>query len=442
MRGIEAALCVLEDVSKGKFASESLRHFSENMNNGDRILAASLIYATLRRQSLWRAVVGRFLRPSFESLSKKTRNALILGTAGLLELKHFIPRVLVNALVQEIKESGRPQEARIVNAVLRRVEENGRAFLETLERSSGIQEQSLLAGVPLWVAYQWKDVLGYNDTLKLFKLFRMRPYASLRVFPQGHVPIVVENLKKIGIRGWASPLLDYSIRTASSVFPLDIPGFKEGQVTVQSESSMLVANIVAQFWKEGPILDMCAGRGIKAGQLASLLPHATIEAWELSKGRYHAARREKERLSLGARVVFRQGDALQMTPQMLPNLVFLDAPCSGSGTWNRHPEGRWALSKEKLENLVFLQKKLLRKGVSLVAPGGFIVYSTCSLMKQENEQVVAEILAENEDLVEMSIPLGGRYIKKGRPWGTYIWPELPWLDGFFIAAILKRNREV
>ena len=442
MRGIEAALYVLTEVSKGRFASESLRKVSDRMTEGDRILASSLVYAALRRQTLWKKVCENFLRFPFDSLSWCTRHALVIGAAGIIELRHFAPMVLVSALVDEIKKRGLEKEARIVNAVLHRVEERGKFIVDEMKKSSSFQDKALLGGIPLFVAYQWKDTWGQAETLKLMNLFRIRPYASLRVFPKDHIPSLVKGLKQDHIYGWPSPLLECSVRTASFAFPPNLPGFNEGKVTVQSESSMLAGEMVTRLWKDGLILDMCAGRGIKMGQIATLLPHAKIEAWELSKGRCAAARRELKRLSISQRVIIRQGDSLSMSPQSTPTLVFLDAPCSGSGTWSRHPESRWALTKEKMEELVQLQKGLLRKAVDLVAPGGLILYSTCSLLRQENEQVIAEVLADNHNLIEMSLPLSGRHVRKGRPWGTYIWPLLPWLDGFYMMAILKRNQEV
>ncbi len=441
MRGIEAALHVLTDVSKGRFASESLRRVSNHMTEGDRILASTLIYAVLRRQTLWRKISETFLRHPFDSLSWPTRHALVVGTAGILELKHFSPQVLVSALVDEVKRKGQQNESRIVNAVLHRVEERGHIVMEEIHRSTSFQDKALFGGIPLWVAYQWKDAFGQGEASKLINLFRVRPYASFRVLPQTNIPDLLENLKKNRIYGWPSPLVDYSVRTASFAFPPEIPGFNEGTVTVQSESSMLVAEMVRRLWKEGSILDMCAGRGIKTGQIATLLPSTLIEAWELSKGRSIASKKEMQRLSCARNVTIHQGDSLKMTPRSTPNLVFLDAPCSGSGTWSRHPESKWIFTKEKLEELVLLQKKLLKKAVEIVAQGGIILYSTCSLLRQENEQVIAEILAEDKSLVEMSLPISGRYLRKGRPWGTYIWPQLPWLDGFYMAAILKRTQE-
>jgi 16S rRNA (cytosine967-C5)-methyltransferase len=116
----------------------------------------------------------------------------------------------------------------------------------------------------------------------------------------------------------------------------------------------------------------------------------------------------------------------------------LDAPCSGSGTWARHPDGKMRLSPEKLEDLAELQSKLLVRAIDLAAAGGTVLYSTCSLFRQENEQVVAKAMEARPGIVEM--PPHNTYdcLIRGRPWGSYILPRLPWLDGFFIAVLTKR----
>ncbi|MDR1049255.1 MAG: RsmB/NOP family class I SAM-dependent RNA methyltransferase, partial [Synergistaceae bacterium] len=227
-----------------------------------------------------------------------------------------------------------------------------------------------------------------------------------------------------------------------TALPTLIPGFEEGRVTLQTESSMLAASLVKDFWQGGPILDMCSGRGVKAGQIAQALPDAPLECWELSPARHLAAVREMKRLGVGGRVLLRVGDALSLepaNPTNQPALVLLDAPCTGSGTWNRKPEFKWRLNWAKLDKICASQKNLLKKALTLVKAGGIIIYVTCSLLRQENENIVAEVLSERADCVVLDVSWTGRHLRRGRPWGTYIWPSLPWLDGFYAAVILKKN---
>ncbi|MDD3513048.1 MAG: RsmB/NOP family class I SAM-dependent RNA methyltransferase [Synergistaceae bacterium] len=438
MRGIEAALHVWSEVREGKFASEVIRRLADSMTPGDLMLASTLVYTALRRQFLWKEIYAHFLKASPAGVSRLTDDALCIGTAGLLELRKFAPRVLVNALVQYMKDKGDERGARLVNAVLRRVSEEGRNELARLESSGNSKEQALVAGIPPWVASYWRNTIG-DEAKKLLKIARIRPYSSFRILPEDKMDAILEQAKNSGICCWPSPLVPYSIRLSSTIYPGNFPGYSEGWSTPQSESSMLVGEVMKKVYKGGAILEMCSGRGVKTGHIARLFPEAHIECVELSQGRVGAAVREMKRLNIRRLPVFTAADALHAEPASSPAFISLDAPCSGSGTWNRHPEGKWRLSAEKLESLALLQRNLLKKAVSLLAPGGIVVYSTCSLLKTENENVVAGILSEDASLVELSFPFSAKYFRRGRPWGVYIWPELPWLDGFYMAVIMKRS---
>jgi len=268
---------------------------------------------------------------------------------------------------------------------------------------------------------------------------RIRPYSSFRITGEADRERILGLAKEKGIRCWQSPFVSSSVRLAGTVFPPDFPGYGEGLATPQTESSMMVAEVMKKMHRGGPLLEMCSGRGVKTGHISSLFRETPVESIELSPARAKAAERELARTGRRGKVRIITGDALQTLPSFIPAMISLDAPCSGSGTWNRHPEAKWRLTPEKLDSLASLQINLLKRAVSLLAPGGIVVYSTCSLLKNENENVVAHVLSEEPGLVELSFPFSGPVFRKGRPWGTYMWPELPWIDGFYMAVIMKKS---
>ena len=223
--------------------------------------------------------------------------------------------------------------------------------------------------------------------------------------------------------------------------PLNVPGFSDGLCTVQSESSILAASLVKKFYSgKNIILDMCSGRGIKAGQVLQENSGAKVECWELSEKRSKSAEHELERLGVRDRAIMKVGDALNLEPFEKVSFVMLDAPCSCSGTWNRKPESKWRLDWGKFDAIVDTQKKLLERAVNLCGSGGHILYITCSLLKQENENVIAEVLAKHQECAEISsfITWNGNCFKRGKPYGIYILPVNSWLDGFYCSLILKR----
>ena len=437
MRGIEVSTLILKDVRRGLFASESIRRHGKDLSASDRTLLSLLVYSSLRRTELWENIAFRFLRLPIKKLSPDVRDVLVLGTAGILDLRHFSSRVLVNGLVQSLKARGNTGGAKLVNAVLRKISEEGAQILDSLVKNDNIQERALVCGIPYWIVLRWQKYMDSPSLLKLMKLHRMRSYLSLRAFPGDKTDDLIRNLRHDGYRAWPSTLVEDSIRLSGSAYPPALPGFSSGYVTPQSESSMMVGKVVSRLWNGGHIIDMCTGRGIKLGQIAQMLPDVSLEGWEISPSKARAAENEMKRLGIGGNVSIRAGDSLTLKTDRTPGLVLLDAPCSGSGTWNRHPESRWRLSSKILQNSSSLQKKLLHKALSMVAPGGIVIYSTCSLLRDENEDVILNVLKERKNCHYVNIPLQNRHIRQGEPLGIYTWPDLPWLDGFFIAAISK-----
>jgi len=438
-RGIEASLLAWRDIAAGGFASEVLRKRTETLAEAERALAVSLVFAALRRAVLWKLMARELTGRPLGGISRAAGDALVLGIAGVCELKYFSPRVMVNALVEWVKEKGEGREPGMVNAVLRRATREGPEYVARLRSSRSFKDACLYSGIPGGVGALWAASWGRDLAKEIVRLSSMRAYLSLRVSPQCDPPSVINSLKKAGRLAWSSPLIERSLRMASSGHPPSIPGYQEGSVTPQTESSMIVGLMASSVYSGGPVLDMCTGRGVKAFQFLEKKTREFLEGWDLSGLRIAAAQREAARLGIPRdRFLLRSGDALAMEPHTPPRLVLLDAPCSGSGTWARHPDGKLRFSPDKLKELASLQSKLLIRAIDLSPPGGAVLYSTCSLFREENEQVVAKAMEDRPGIVEMPPHNTYHCLIRGRPWGNYILPLLPWLDGFFIAVLTKR----
>lgn len=439
MRGIEAALYVYSEVSKGAFAAEALRKVYTDIAPSDRTLAATLVYCSLRRQGLWKHLLLKYCRRNARELCQSTTDALMVGIAGIVELRYFALPVLVNAIVQAVKKAGQDKDVSLVNAVLHTVADEAKPYLAELRKAGALRDLALYWGVPGWAAAQWSKDSSIPEAKRLVRACGMRTYLSLRLSRGVDRDEYIKEYNESGRKGWASPFMENSMRTAANPYPLELPGYGEGKITPQSESSMLVPESLAKRWSGGPLLDMCCGRGIKTGQLADIRRDAQIEAWDLSEPRVKAAKFEMMRMRAEDRVKFKVGDALSLTPDVQPEAILLDAPCTGSGTWGRHPESKWRCAPEMVLEAADLQRKLLDKAAGLVAPGGMIAYSTCSSFREENEKVVASVMASHPELIELPVEHRGKYMTRGRPFGTVIWPGLPWIDGFYLALLSKRK---
>ena len=484
MRGIEAALTILTK-DTGQFPTEALRKLAdrEKMKGTDISLASSLIYIVMRRKELWEKIAGDYLR-SREKLPAPVVMAVTMGIGGLLELRRFSGGVLINGIIEYLKRNkSLAKYSSLVNAILHKVIETPGNKLEKFSNSSSPQARAMFAGVPTWTLPAWSRTWNNSELFEIFAMMNNPSYSSLRVSPNAgalqvksldvsgnlgtinHVQVSehpdavnlqqsefssLGNSKAINSSQKVSGLgdLHYHISEISgainlhqSILPLNVPGFSEGLCTVQSESSILAASLVKKFYSgKNIILDMCSGRGIKAGQVLQENSGAKVECWELSEKRSKSAEHELERLGVRDRAIMKVGDALNLEPFEKVSFVMLDAPCSCSGTWNRKPESKWRLDWGKFDAIVDTQKKLLERAVNLCESGGHILYITCSLLKQENENVIAEVLAKHQECAEISsfITWNGNCFKRGKPYGIYILPVNSWLDGFYCSLILKR----
>ena len=228
----------------------------------------------------------------------------------------------------------------------------------------------------------------------------------------------------------------WGIRLPSDSRVDDHPAFRDGLVEVQDEGSQLIA--VACEAKDGErILDLCAGAGGKALALAAAAPGATILATDSNRAR----------LSKLAPRAARAGtiiDTLLLNPPRelealaewhnAADLVLVDAPCSGSGTWRRNPDGRWRLTPERLERLLAAQARLLDLGAELVKPGGRMIFAVCSLLTREGPGQAAAFLDRHSSWVFEETPIrGGRSEGVGR----LLTPAHDATDGFFVARLVR-----
>jgi 16S rRNA (cytosine967-C5)-methyltransferase len=216
----------------------------------------------------------------------------------------------------------------------------------------------------------------------------------------------------------------------------DHPAFEQGLIEVQDEGSQLIA-LACQPADGMRILDLCAGAGGKALALAAAAPGADIIASDTNRARLAQLPVRAERA--GATIVTRLIDGGREAAQIRDlesqcDVVLVDAPCSGSGTWRRNPEGRWRLTSERLGRLVKLQARLLDLAGPLVKPGGALVYATCSIIHAEGADQILSFLGRHSSWIVQDVPFdGGRADGPGR----LLTPKHDATDGFFVARLVK-----
>jgi len=231
-------------------------------------------------------------------------------------------------------------------------------------------------------------------------------------------------------------LSPWGLRLPSDSRVDDQTAFAEGLVEVQDEGSQLIA-LACSAGDGMRILDLCAGAGGKSLALAAAAPDAEIIATDTNRARLAQLPPRAERA--GAVVTSRLLDGGREAEQLADlqgqcDVVLVDAPCSGSGTWRRNPEGRWRLTPNRLERLVELQARLLDLAAPLVRPGGALVYATCSIIRAEGADQARNFLGRHSSWIVQDVPFdGGRADGPGR----LLTPAHDATDGFFVARFGK-----
>ena len=343
------------------------------------------------------------------------------------------------------KQAGHKFASGMVNAVLRKL---GSSSFNFSEESAA--ELAMAQAHPAWMVERWAGFYGLETARELCRHGQTQPALTVRL----GTPAVEAELMAAGILLEPGELLT-AARTVVSGDITASPAFLEGRVRLQDEGSQLVAevagNAVDSNQDEKKILDCCAAPGGKTLILAERNPEARILACESSPRRLEPLRK---RLAAHAeRVECRLADATALAEDQVFDLALADVPCSGTGTLGRNPEIRHRLHAGDFARQAERQRALLHAALCAVRPGGRVVYSTCSLEPEENEQVVAAVLAEFP--AARRLPLGPRILallsqsilalSGAERLQSCLTPEgalrlLPGVfhtDGFFIALIEK-----
>jgi 16S rRNA (cytosine967-C5)-methyltransferase len=288
---------------------------------------------------------------------------------------------------------------------------------------------SLSAIVPEWIAPELSQLVGPDEWPALVErapldlranVARTTREAMLAVFPEAE----------------ATAISPWGLRLPADTRVDDRPEFRDGLVEVQDEGSQLIA-LACDPQPGQRILDLCAGAGGKSLALAAAAPQATILATDTNRARLSnlAPRAARAGASIQARLLDPGRELDQLAGwRGTADVVLVDAPCSGSGTWRRNPESRWRLTPERLDRLVALQRRLLEIGAEMVRPGGSLVYAICSLLRREGAGQVEHFLGSRSGWIAQDIFGGvGRCDGQGR----LLTPANDRTDGFFIARLAK-----
>jgi len=234
----------------------------------------------------------------------------------------------------------------------------------------------------------------------------------------------------------ATPISPWGIRLPPDSRIDDHPAYREGLAEVQDEGSQLIA-FACDANNGETIIDLCAGAGGKALALAAAAPGATILATDTNRSRLSklSPRAERAGATIETRLLNPPNELAELEDwRGQADLVLVDAPCSGSGTWRRNPEGRWRLSPERLDRVVALQSHLLDIAAELVRPGGRLVYAVCSLLSREGAGQVDAFISRRSSWIVQETPIAAG---RSDGAGLLLTPGHDGTDGFFVARLSR-----
>jgi len=373
----KTAFSILKTMEKHGHSDELLRGRNVDiLSEADRKLTTALVLGTLR----WQIDLDRRIRPLLKhpnaKLDTEVRIALRLGAFQLLHLDRIPTRAVIDESVELAKRAGHRFASGMVNAVLRKLAAS-QTEQDDLEATDGREAH------PAWMVERWSGFYGDEATRTICRYGQQQPTLSVRVSAD-----VVE--KEIAA-SWVGSEVAFGpgefLQDAQRVISGDVvsaSAFREGQLRIQDEGSQVIAELLPRGQS---ILDCCAAPGGKTLILGERNPDAEIVACDESDQRL--AELKKRLAVLGERVQCRLADVTRLTDASAFDIVLADVPCSGTGTLGRNPEIRHRLRLEDLHRQAERQKALLRSALQDVRPGGHVLYSTCSMEPEENEQVIA-----------------------------------------------------
>lgn len=406
----------------------------------DTNLLTELVYGVLQRK----LTLDYQLEP-FIGKQKKLKNWVKQLLRISLYQMEYLERVPAHAIVNEAvniaRLRGHKGIAGLVNAVLRNIQRQGvRDFAEIKDVK---QRLSVQYSLPVWLVEEFIEDLGVEEAEKLAASFSERPKLSLRVNTDRiSREEAIDSLKAEGYESVKSEISPYGIIALNGI-PADSALFNEGLISVQDESSMLVApalNVAPDHF----VLDACAAPGGKAMHIAAnfldVEQDGKIVALDIHQHKMNLINHNARRQGVKNIVESIQLDARKVLDKFEENTfdrILIDAPCSGLGLIRRRPEIRYNKTKKDIKNLQKLQIEIINEASKALKTGGELIYSTCTLTKSENQDVIKAFLANNDGFTQINVELPNDQLAIQEDGSITIYPHQYGTDGFFISRFKK-----
>jgi 16S rRNA (cytosine967-C5)-methyltransferase len=415
-----AAFEILRRVADGAFSSVLLAAEEPNLKPADRSLCHELVLGVLRWQLQLDKIVEHCSKRNVESLDLPVRIALRMGLYQVRFLTRIPAAAAVNESVTLVRSAKLSSAAAFVNAVLRRAIREAE-YDPAAEAEDPLEKIAIATSHPRWLIDRWVNSFGLAEAESLARSNNDIPPTAFRVVHARAADEILKRLTDAGASIEPSRIAQSAFRisgTSALLRELSLAG----QIYLQDEASQLVPQLL-DIQPDERVLDLCAAPGGKTTLLAA---RANDNAFVVAADR-SATRMTTVTTTIALHQLHNIKPILLDASQQLPfapasfDRVLVDAPCSGTGTLRRNPEIRWRLTNDDIRKFAAYQKQFLRNAATVLKPGGRLVYSTCSVEREENENVVEDFLQTNPAF---------QLTKTLRTW-----PHREGCDGFFMAVL-------
>lgn len=434
---------LIEVEREQSYAQLSLKKALVDLEMRDKALATEIFYGTIKYQIQIDYWLNQYSKTPIRKMKPLIRNLLRMSVYQMLHLDKIPVSAVINEAVKITKKRKFQGLSGFVNGLLRTIDREREKLAYPSEKDSLSEALSIQYAIPEWMIKMWLKQYSRDIVEQIASALNQRAEVCGRVNDlKGSKAELLEILEKEGVHVERGHLLEEAFYLKKVDNLQNLPSFKLGAWTVQDESAMLVAHVVAP--KAGEyVLDMCSAPGGKSMHMAAKMENrGEIIACDIHPHKLELIEKNAKRLGISIiKPTLQDGMVLNESWIGKFDKVLLDAPCSGLGIMKRKPDIRLHKTKDDLKEIVEIQKALFKNAVQYLKPNGKLVYSTCTISYEENEQMIKEAVSEYglelENIVDTIPKLIQSSVKEQGM--IQILPNMAGTDGFFIASLKRRS---
>ncbi len=440
----EVALKILYKIDKDKAYSnivlnEMINKNKDILNKKDISLISEIVYGVTTWRLTLDEIIRKYSKIRLKKISPWILNVLRMSIYQIIFLDKIPKSAAVNEGVNLAKRYGNKGSIGFTNAILRKIDKKD--YKEFFNEKDELNRISKTMSMPKWIIEELKkDNLDNNKILQICKNSNIKPKVSIRVNNlKTNKEQLREILNKEGVKTVNGILDDFLILEKANGLE-NLKSFKEGLFTVQDEVAGLTALILNPNINDR-ILDACSSPGGKTTYLAEIMNNeGNIEAWDIHKHRTKLVEQNAKRL--GIDIIKTKVEDASIYKEEYKNKfdkILLDVPCLGIGVLKRKPDIKWQKKKEDIKEIQKIQFNILNTCSKYLKEGGELVYSTCSIFKEENRNVIEKFLKENKNFSLDKLTINEEFFKEYISNGKFleVYPNQN-TDGFFICKLIKK----